>query len=83
MYVDASDETMKKRLLQRAESSGRVDDNEQTIGKRLATFHQETVPVIDYYDKQGKLRRVDAEKKPDAVYDDVKLILDKNNEAFG
>ena len=49
---------MKKRLLKRAETSGRVDDNEETIVKRLKTFHNHTQPVIDHYDKQHKVCKV-------------------------
>ena len=58
LYFHVSDETMTKRLLGRAETSGRVDDNEETIKKRLKTFHDITSPVVDYYEKQGKLRKV-------------------------
>lgn len=75
LYVDASDETMKNRLMKRGESSGRVDDNEETIKKRLQTFHEVTQPVIDYYDKQGKLKRVDSEKAPNDVFAEVQKIL--------
>ena len=76
MYIDASDESMKKRLLHRGQSSGRVDDNEETIKQRLQTFHQVTTPVIDYYGKQNKLKKVDSERNPDLVFNDVEKILD-------
>ena len=71
MYIDASDESIKKRLLHRGQSSGRVDDNEETIKQRLQTFHQVTTPVIDYYGKQNKLKKVDSERNPDLVFNDV------------
>ena len=58
MLTQVADETMKKRLLHRAETSGRVDDNEETIVKRLKTFHNHTQPVIDYYSKQSKVCKV-------------------------
>ena len=76
LYVEASDETMTKRLLKRGESSGRVDDNEVTIRQRLETFHQATQPVIDYYEKQGKLRMVNSEQEPDDVFSDIECIFD-------
>lgn len=79
MYVEASDETMKKRLLKRGESSGRVDDNEETIAKRLDTFHKCTQPVIDYYDKAGKLAKVDSEKDPNDVFADIQKIFEGEN----
>jgi len=56
--MQVADDTMKKRLLKRAETSGRVDDNEETIMKRLKTFHNLTQPVIDHYGKQNKVCKV-------------------------
>jgi len=75
LYIDASDESMKKRLLHRGQSSGRVDDNEETIKNRLATFHECTKPVADHY--KAKLQRIDAERTPDVIFADVVAILDK------
>jgi adenylate kinase family enzyme len=49
---------MTKRLLHRGQTSGRVDDNEETIKNRLNTFHNQTLPVLDLYEKQGKLAEV-------------------------
>jgi adenylate kinase family enzyme len=49
---------MTKRLLHRGQTSGRVDDNEATIKNRLQTFHNQTLPVLDLYEKQGKLAEV-------------------------
>ena len=58
VYFEVSDETMKKRLLKRGETSGRSDDNEETIAKRLATFHEVSEPVIDHYRQKDKLLAV-------------------------
>ena len=66
---------MKKRLMFRGQSSGRVDDNEETIKNRLKTFHDVTTPVIDYYSKKNKLQTVNAEKSPDLVFGEVSKIL--------
>jgi adenylate kinase family enzyme len=49
---------MTKRLLHRGQTSGRVDDNAETIKNRLTTFHNQTLPVLDLYEKQGKLAEV-------------------------
>ena len=49
---------MTKRLLHRAQTSGRVDDNEETIKKRLETFYRQTVAVLDLYDRRNKLVEV-------------------------
>merc|ERR1740131_540548 len=77
LYFEVSDEEMTKRLLKRGETSGRVDDNEDTIKSRLVTFHEATTPVTSHYNKQGKLHKISAERAPDAIFADVEKSLDK------
>eukprot|EP01098_Paradermamoeba_levis_P003449 TRINITY_DN1570_c0_g1_i1.p1 TRINITY_DN1570_c0_g1~~TRINITY_DN1570_c0_g1_i1.p1 ORF type:complete len:224 (+),score=90.84 TRINITY_DN1570_c0_g1_i1:165-836(+) len=55
----------------------RSDDNEETLRKRLATFHKQTTPVVEYYKKQGLLNTLDATKKPAEVYSFIKAALSK------
>ena len=49
MYFECSNEVMVERLLNRAKTSGRVDDNEETIKKRLKTFENQTLPVLEVF----------------------------------
>ena len=70
LYFEVSDEEMKKRLLGRNE--GRADDNEETIAKRLATFNNDTKPIIEYYEQQGNLIKIDASKTVDEIFNNVK-----------
>ena len=70
VYFELADEVMKERLLGRNE--GRADDNEETIAKRISTFNQETKPVIDAYEKEGKVIKIDASKSVDDVFAEVK-----------
>lgn len=58
LYFDVSDDTMTSRLLDRGKTSGRVDDNEETIKKRLQTFHNQTQPVIDHFTQKNKVVKV-------------------------
>merc|ERR1712173_524439 len=51
VYLEADNETMVQRLLKRAETSGRADDNEETIRKRLTVFTEQTKPVVEHYGK--------------------------------
>ncbi|XP_061289601.1 adenylate kinase isoenzyme 1 isoform X1 [Bos javanicus] len=76
LYVDAGPETMTKRLLKRGETSGRVDDNEETIKKRLETYYKATEPVIAFYEKRGIVRKVNAEGSVDNVFSQVCTHLD-------
>ena len=78
MYIDADDETMTERLVNRGKTSGRVDDNLETIKSRLQTFHGQTKPVIDHYEKENKVKRVasNSSSTPDAVFAEVVKIFD-------
>ncbi|PFX19436.1 Adenylate kinase isoenzyme 5 [Stylophora pistillata] len=76
LYFECSSETMKRRLLARGETSGRVDDNEETIVKRLETFDNETKPVIEYYESQNKVKKILAEGSPDDVFTEVSNIFE-------
>ena len=49
----ADEEELTKRLLLRAQKSGRTDDNEETIKKRFEVYDNETFPILDYYDNTG------------------------------
>ncbi len=55
---DVSEDVMRQRLLKRGETSGRADDNAETIIKRLKTFNDLTKPVIDHYTKENKVSKV-------------------------
>ena len=47
----------------------RSDDTAETVAERLAVYRRDTQPVIDYYEGQGSLRRVDGRVAPDEVFD--------------
>ena len=49
---------MVKRLMKRGETSGRADDNEETIKKRLDLYYKATEPVIAFYEGRGIVRKV-------------------------
>ena len=49
----------------------RADDNEETVGKRLAVYSEQTKPLIEYYEKAGKLVTVDGDKSIDAVFAEI------------
>lgn len=53
----------------------RADDREDTIRKRLDVFTEQTAPLCDYYERKGKLVRVDGLRDMDAVYVSIQEIL--------
>jgi len=58
LFFDCPEEVMQQRLLKRGESSGRTDDNIESIKKRFHTFKDQTMPVIEFYGKQNKVHKV-------------------------
>ena len=75
LYFDCPEETMRARLLDRGKTSGRADDNAATIVKRFQTFVKDSLPVINHYAAQGKVRTVDATPPPAVVYQAVRAIF--------
>jgi adenylate kinase len=53
----------------------RDDDKPEVIRHRLEEYHEKTEPLIDYYEDQGILQRVDGAQKPDDVAEDVRGLL--------
>jgi len=63
------------RLLKRAETSGRKDDNIETIRNRIELFYERTDPVIEYYADSGRLNITDGMLPVNAVYDNILKII--------
>ena len=57
----------------------RDDDQPEAIQRRLDVYAQQTAPLIDYYQRSGKLRRVDGERGPDAVGADLLAALESGD----
>ncbi|MBK5218817.1 MAG: adenylate kinase [Thermoleophilia bacterium] len=53
----------------------RDDDNPATIRNRLNQYHEKTEPLVDYYDQRSVLRRIDGEKDPDEVAEEIRRTL--------
>lgn len=73
LFFDCSEEEMERRLLSR--NQGRQDDNIDTIKKRFKVFMESSLPVIEYYNSRGKVRKIDAAKPVEEVFDAVKACF--------
>lgn len=58
LFYDCPESVMEQRLLKRGETSGRSDDNKETIMKRFNTFKETSYPVIEEYAAVGKCVKV-------------------------
>mmetsp|Transcript_3935 Transcript_3935/g.7463 ORF Transcript_3935/g.7463 Transcript_3935/m.7463 type:complete len:116 (-) Transcript_3935:1292-1639(-) len=68
LFYDCPEDVMLPRLLQRGESSGRVDDNIASIKKRFRTFRNDTMPVIQYFETMGKVRQIISDDTVEKVF---------------
>ena len=53
----------------------RVDDTPEKVRVRLETYNRETEPLLDYYQRTGRLHRVDGTRSPEEIYRDVERIV--------
>ncbi|XP_062152513.1 UMP-CMP kinase isoform X1 [Alnus glutinosa] len=70
LFFDCPEEEMVKRVLSR--NQGRVDDNLDTIKKRLKVFEALNLPVINYYAEKGKLYKISALGTEDEIFEQVR-----------
>jgi adenylate kinase len=53
----------------------RDDDNPDAVKRRLVVYHEQTEPLIDYYEQRGILRRFDGLRTPTEVHDHIRATL--------
>lgn len=70
------EETLMKRLLNRALEQGRADDNEETIKKRFAVYHSQTEPLAAWFQKEGIRHTFTWEGSKDAMLANIFAFLD-------
>ncbi|KAK6841882.1 UMP-CMP kinase [Apiospora arundinis] len=68
LFYDCPESEMERRLLDRGKTSGRADDNADSIRKRFRTFVETSMPVVDAFEKQGKVIKIDGTAKPEEVH---------------
>lgn len=58
LQLEVPEEMLTERLLNRGKTSGRADDNAETIRKRLEVYHSQTAPLAAWYAAEGKLHAI-------------------------
>lgn len=53
----------------------RDDDKPEVVRNRLEVYHDKTSPLIDYYDGQGLMRRIDGTRSPTEVHDHIRAVI--------
>ena len=81
LQYDCPEEVMEARLIERGKTSGRVDDNVESIRKRFAVFERETMPVLQYYEYLGLVHKVDGTRPVDEVWVDTQAAVEAIEDA--
>lgn len=74
--LEVPDEELTDRLLKRGITSGRSDDNAETIKSRLDVYHNTTSPLREYYIKEGKYKAIHGLGTVDEIFDRIKAEVD-------
>ncbi|KAH7889819.1 adenylate kinase-domain-containing protein [Phlebopus sp. FC_14] len=69
MVFTTTEDVMLQRLLERGKTSGREDDNVESIKKRFRTHNEQTEPVIEYYRSLQKVVEIDSTGSIDEIYE--------------
>jgi len=75
IFLDCPEDEMEKRILKRAETEGRNDDNLHTIKKRFHTYVADTMPVIEHYRNENKLFTIPADGDRDSVASAIESLV--------
>jgi adenylate kinase len=77
LFFDLPDEVATERMLERSRVEGRVDDEPAVIARRLATYHDQTEPLVDYYRSAGLLVDLEADRTIPEVYAQIRIALSR------
>lgn len=75
--LDVKEEELIDRLVKRGQTSGRSDDNLETIQKRLHVYHSQTKPVSEYYKSKGKYIAIQGTGSIEEIFERIEKALDK------
>lgn len=75
--LDVPEAELMTRLVKRGIESGRSDDNEETIKKRLGVYHSQTAPLIDWYKGENIHHHIDGLGELDRIFGDICEVIDR------
>ena len=75
--LDVPEDELMTRLIKRGQESGRADDNEETIKKRVVVYHSQTSPLIDWYKNEGKYLLIQGVGTMEGIFAEIGDAIDK------
>ena len=77
LELDVPESELMDRLIKRGKDSGRADDNEETIKKRLNVYNSQTAPLIDWYKNEKLHAHINGLGTMDAIFESIVQTIDK------
>jgi adenylate kinase len=76
LELDVPEDELMKRLILRGKQSGRADDNEETIKKRLQVYHAQTQPLVQWYEQEGLHHHINGLGTLERIFADIQKVID-------
>jgi len=77
VYIEVDENIVVERLSIRAKEQNRVDDSPEVIRQRIVLYEQQTKPLIEYYQTQNKLLKVNGMQSVENVFSDICKVIDQ------
>ena len=75
--LDVPEDELITRLIKRGQQSGRADDNEETIKKRLVVYHSQTQPLIEWYKQEGLHHHINGLGTLERIFADIQKVMEQ------
>ena len=76
LELDVPEDELMKRLILRGKQSGRADDNEETMKKRLQVYHAQTQPLVQWYEQEGLHHHINGLGTLERIFADIQKVID-------
>jgi len=76
LQLDVPEDIIKERIAERQKVSGRADDDQEKLLKRIDEYFQKTIHVLPYYQEQGKVVTVNGVGAIDAIFEQICQTID-------
>lgn len=75
LFFDCSEDVCVQRCLGRGQTSGRTDDNMESLKKRISTYNNDSLPIIKFFESAGQVKKIDASPDADQVFGEVERLF--------
>ena len=75
--LEVPEDELMERMIRRGQETGRADDNPETIKSRLNVYHNQTLPLKEYYTNEGKYLPINGLGVVDDIFNDIAAGLEK------